>query len=132
MDETACGQVLPLPGDAKHIPLVLAAPTMQLSLFACFVSLRGLTLNTSERSRSLVQTWVMHSLAVMGTRSGQHCLAVVRMRCGQPCLQLVPGFPAACRMVSDVVNQLSLSNAAGWGAVTGFGAGATPARLCSG
>lgn len=35
-------------------------------------------------------------------------------------------------MVSDVVNQLSLSNAAGWGAVAGFGAGATPARLCSG
>lgn len=35
-------------------------------------------------------------------------------------------------MVSDVVNQLSLSNAAGWGAAAGFGAGVTPARLCSG
>lgn len=38
----------------------------------------------------------------------------------------------SCWMVSDVVNQLSLSNAAGWGAAAGFGAGATPARLCSG
>ncbi|XP_039582329.1 uncharacterized protein LOC120510493 [Passer montanus] len=46
----------------------------------------GLTLNTSERSSSPVQTWVTHCLAVVGTRSGQHCQATVRMRSGQPCL----------------------------------------------
>lgn len=34
--------------------------------------------------------------------------------------------------VSDVVNQLSLSNAAGSGAAAGFGTGVVPARLCSG
>lgn len=55
VDRTAGGQVLPLPGDARHIPLVLTAPALQLNLSACFVSLRGLTLNTSERSRSPVQ-----------------------------------------------------------------------------
>lgn len=85
MDKTACGQVLPLPGDAKHIPLVLAAPAMQLNLSTCFISHGGLTLNTTEMSRSPVQTWVMHCLAMVGTRSGQHRLAMVSMRSGQPC-----------------------------------------------
>lgn len=54
--QNCLGQFLLLPGDAKHIPLVLTAPAMQLNLSASFVSQRGLTLNTSERSRSPVQT----------------------------------------------------------------------------
>ena len=58
--------------------------------------------------------------------------------CGRD--EVWPTLPAplpllSCRApgrVSKVVNQLSLSNAAGSGASAGFGAGGTPARPCGG